>query len=204
MTVNKDQHITVDGTVGDVHVATGGTLLGVGKVKNLIVDTGGIVAPGHSPGCLTADNLSLSGTYQAQLEGTEPCHSYDQITVTGAIILKGKLEVSLGKGFKPMAGQRYTLINNTGTQSIKGTFTGLAEGATIKADGYTFQITYKGGTGNDAVLTARLAADTASVSSLQKSDNPLSYIALAILLLAAAAAGVVVVRKRRSGPRRKA
>ena len=35
-----------------------------------------------------------------------------------------------------------------------GTFTGLPEGAIFTADGTEFQITYKGGDGNDVVITA--------------------------------------------------
>src|ERR1051326_3225033 len=49
---------------------------------------------------------------------------------------------------------RFPIIDNDGTDPVVGTFAGLPEGATFKAGSYTYWITYKGGDGNDVVLTA--------------------------------------------------
>jgi autotransporter-associated beta strand protein len=64
-----------------------------------------------------------------------------------------RLTVSLAEGFTPTLGQQFTLVHNLTTNPVQGTFSGLSEGATFTVDGFTFQITYKGGAGNDVVLT---------------------------------------------------
>jgi Ca2+-binding RTX toxin-like protein len=54
----------------------------------------------------------------------------------------------------PPLGTTFTIIDNDGTDSIVGTFKGLAEGTTLTVDGRMFAISYRGGDGNDVVLTA--------------------------------------------------
>jgi len=50
-----------------------------------------------------------------------------------------------------------TVVNNTGTGAVSGTFTGLAEGATVSAayggNNFTFVISYVGVDGNDIMFT---------------------------------------------------
>ncbi len=46
-----------------------------------------------------------------------------------------------------------TVINNTATTPIAGTFSNLADGSTITLDSNTFQADYEGGDGNDLTLT---------------------------------------------------
>jgi hypothetical protein len=48
----------------------------------------------------------------------------------------------------------YTIINNTGTNPVAGTFLDLPEGAVLTIAGVQFRISYVGGDGNDVVLTA--------------------------------------------------
>jgi fibronectin-binding autotransporter adhesin len=150
--------ITIDGARSDTTVESGATLNGSGIVANLLANQGSIVAPGHSPGCLTTSNFTLNGTYQAQIGGTDPCTGYDQLKVIGTVDLgtspnNGTLETSLYGGFVPKVGQSYIIINNDAADAVTGTFTGLAEGALFTKDGVTYKITYKGGDGNDVVLT---------------------------------------------------
>ena len=83
--------------------------------------------------------------------------SYDQIDVTGTVsIQSAKLTLSLG--YTPNVGDSFILIVNDGTDAISGTvktsdgFT-LAQGDTFTSGGYTFQISYTGGTGNDLTVT---------------------------------------------------
>jgi len=52
-----------------------------------------------------------------------------------------------------VVGDKFTIIQNDGSDAVVGTFAGLAEGATITQGGVTFTISYKGGTGHDVVLT---------------------------------------------------
>ena len=78
----------MNGTAGDVLVNTGGTLKGSGGVQGLTLN-GGIVAPGNSPGLLTAYELNGSnGTFQFQLGApTTRGVTYDAINVTNLLTL---------------------------------------------------------------------------------------------------------------------
>jgi len=80
--------LSVNGTAGDVVVNTGGTLGGSGSVQGLTLN-GGTVAPGNSPGLLTAYELNGSnGTFQFQLGApTTRGITYDAINVTSALTL---------------------------------------------------------------------------------------------------------------------
>lgn len=150
--------ITIDGARNSVFVDDGGILKGTGTLSILDVGSKGTVAPGHSPGCMTVNALSLAGTFQAEIGGTDPCTGYDQIKVLSGGTLdvsNGTLDVILYNGFAPKVGQSYTVIDNQNpaASAITGTFTGLAEGSTVAKNGVTYSVTYKGGDGNDAVLT---------------------------------------------------
>ncbi|HMF11147.1 MAG TPA: autotransporter-associated beta strand repeat-containing protein, partial [Gemmataceae bacterium] len=136
-------------------VVSGGTLGGDGKIGSLTVKNGATLAPGTtttqilSTGSVT---FSAGSTFAVTLNGTTAGTNYDQLSVTGKVNLAGAtLNVNLG--FTPAIGNAFTLIENDGTDAVVGTFAGLSEGATLVLGGMTFQISYKGGTGNDVVLT---------------------------------------------------
>ena len=44
-----------------------------------------------------------------------------------------------------MVGSTYTILNNTGTAGISGTFNGQAQSSIIQISGTPFQISYTGG-----------------------------------------------------------
>ncbi|MBU0724313.1 MAG: autotransporter-associated beta strand repeat-containing protein [Alphaproteobacteria bacterium] len=140
-----------------VTVASGGTLGGTGTVAGTVtVQSGGTIAAGASPGTLKTGDLTLlaGGTASFELDGTTAGTQYDQIDVTGTVDLGGAtLDISIGGSFS--VGDNLILIDNDGVDGITGTFDGLAEGTNLTRSGYTFQISYAGGTGNDAVLTVR-------------------------------------------------
>ncbi len=140
-----------------VTVASGGTLGGTGTVAGTVtVQSGGTIAAGTSPGKLATGNLALNagGTASFELNGATAGTQYDQIDVTGTVDLGGAtLDLSIGGSFS--IGDNLILIDNDGVDGITGTFDGLAEGTNLTRSGYTFQISYAGGTGNDAVLTVR-------------------------------------------------
>lgn len=80
--------LSVNGNAGDVLVNTGGTLGGSGSVQGLTLN-GGTVAPGNSPGLLTAYELNGSnGTFQFQLGApTTRGTTYDAINVSTLLTL---------------------------------------------------------------------------------------------------------------------
>jgi fibronectin-binding autotransporter adhesin len=181
-TVGFGQELIVDGKVGNVEIFNLGLLKGSGVFGNIQLDNGGIIAPGHSPGCMNTGNVTLSGTYQAEIGGTTACTGYDQLNVTGTVdVTGGTLATSLYNNYKPKAGEAYTIINNDGNDAVTGTFTGLPEGATFNVSGYVFQITYKGGSGNDVVLTVKSVPAVPDTGFAMISSNPSLMAAVAIL-----------------------
>jgi hypothetical protein len=155
--IPASETLTDDGSICDATVQSGGILKGDGMICSLSVDNGGTVSPGHSPGIITVNgNLTESGTYQTEIQspGDTAGTDYDQIVVTGNVNLtNGSLDVVLLNGFSPSVGQSFEIINNTGSNPITGTFSGLPEGSVFAVGNTKMQITYKGGTGNDVVLT---------------------------------------------------
>jgi fibronectin-binding autotransporter adhesin len=121
------------------------------------------LAPGLSPGIINTGNLAMpAGTnFDVQLNGLTAGSGYDQANVTGTVSLGGTLNVTLG--FSPPNGAAFTIINNDVSDSVSGTFAGLAQGATFVVNGVTFQISYTGGTGNDVVLTVQSGGSIPSV-----------------------------------------
>ena len=63
-------------------------------------------------------------------------------------------------GYTPGDHDQLTIINNTGTAAVSGTFAGLPQGATVVVSNEAFQISYTGGDGNDVVLTHLLDSTT--------------------------------------------
>ncbi len=158
-TVVANETLILDGTLCDVTIQSGGTLQGTGSIApdcTLTVETGGVLAPGHSPGCLASGNLILSGTFQTELASTTACTGYDQLQVTGTVTLtNATLTPSLLNGFVPKAGDSFTLIQNDAADPVTGTFTNLPEGSTLTIANSVFKISYVGGDGNDVTLTAQ-------------------------------------------------
>jgi autotransporter-associated beta strand protein len=136
-----------------VSVKSGTTLSGNGTT-GYILNTGGKVAPGNSVGMLKSASATLDpfSTFEVELNGTTAGVNYDQLNVTGAVNLNGVILHPI-LGFNSAVSNHFVLIANDGNDPVSGTFSGLAEGAVFGLGGAQFQITYKGGDGNDVVLT---------------------------------------------------
>jgi autotransporter-associated beta strand protein len=133
-------------TAGSV-TKTGGetfTLTGSVQARQLTVEgpgtlraSGTVEGAVDNAGTVAATGLTVRGAYTqrpgARLTG-------NRMNVTGAVTLAGELEPD-GPG---------VIIDNRGTAAVNGTFDGLPEGAAVGA----FRLTYRGGDGNDVVLTA--------------------------------------------------
>jgi autotransporter-associated beta strand protein/probable HAF family extracellular repeat protein len=149
--------LLVNGSVaGAVTVKASATLGGAGTTGAVTVLSGGNAAPGSvtATAILNTGSLMLnSGSNDnVALDGGTAGSGYDQINVSGTVSLNGsKLNVTLG--FVATVGATFTIINNDGTDAVTGTFAGLVQGATFVVGGETFQISYKGGDGNDVTLT---------------------------------------------------
>jgi hypothetical protein len=109
------------------------------------------------PGSTLAVNGSFvqtaAGTLNVQIGGTAASPTAGTISTsnTGTVTLDGTLNMTAS--IKPAVGTTFKVVNNRGSSAIHGIFAGLPEGATLTINGMTFKITYKGGDGNDVVLT---------------------------------------------------
>ncbi len=139
-----------------VTVSAGAVLGGSGTVG--IINNGGTVAPGASPGILTSSNTVFGATanFTVELNGTLAGSSYDQLNVRGVNNLGGAT-LNVNAPFSlfdaPGLGAQFTILQNDGAEAITGTFSGQANNSGITADNLQFRINYDGGTGNDVVLT---------------------------------------------------
>ena len=198
--VVSNETATLSGQRANAFVLSGGTFKGTGTLTgSLSVSEGGRVAPGNSPGCLSADTLYMQGEYVFELGGTDPCAGYDQIKVTNATqanpsaylamngVSTSVLTTTRFNDYTPKQGQSFTIIDVAGTQAVSGTFKDLPEGATFTQNGIVFKITYTGGDGNDVVLTVQNQPTTPDTGFALISANPL------LTLGATAGAAIVLV-----------
>ena len=125
---------------GTVEVAAGGKLGGSGRIAGAVnISTGGLLAPGNSPGNLTLDSgLTIAGgaTYLwelAALSTANPGTTFDTLTLTAgdATISGAILQLNLGAyapGNLPFWQTNQTwsgILNNTGTGALTGSFAAI-------------------------------------------------------------------------------
>lgn len=123
-------------------VINGGIVEGNGTITGNLVNNGGIVAPGHSPGKITVTGDYTQGAdaeIDMQIAGAVSGTGYDKFIVKGAANLGGTLKISLLNGFKPTVGDVYTLVS---AGSFNGTFSKVTiNGFTGKIDTSTNGVT---------------------------------------------------------------
>ena len=114
---------------------------------------GAAIEPGYlGIGTLTIGTLTLNADATFKAEINLDTAIGDKINVTSVNLQNSpKLTVSTVGSVLP-SGTSYTLIENTGSTAVSGTFKDLPEMALINAGGYNLRITYRGGTGNDVQL----------------------------------------------------
>ena len=100
-------------------------------------------------------------------------HGASQIDVTGGTINldDSELVVVGAAGYVAQPSDVITLIHNQTGSSVIGTFSGLAEGASVTLGGVNFAVSYHGGSdGQDVTLTPQLQADRLAVNQ-QPADS---------------------------------
>jgi len=151
----------------NVQLVSGGDVLISGGVFN----TGGgtlLLDPGTSPAAVkpsfngtdvTASTLSFASDLSIAINGTTlgdgTGSTYSQLNVVGAVNLTG-VDLLFTGSYVPTGSEIFTIVENDGSDAIVGTFTGLAEGATLsnfRGSGLNATISYVGGSGNDVVIT---------------------------------------------------
>ncbi|MGW1951201.1 autotransporter-associated beta strand repeat-containing protein [Streptomyces sp. NPDC001920] len=116
-------------------------LTGKGTVKGAVTNDG-----------VVTGGLTVSGSYSQSARG-ELVLRDAPLTVTGAVRLAGDLDLASVTTAAGPAG-RITVLDHRGRSRTTGAFDGLAEGEPLKLNDTTYRISYRGGDGNDVVLTA--------------------------------------------------
>src|SRR5262249_35103119 len=127
----------------NVIVANTGTLTASGSGGNLRVKAGAPPSPGGAGAAAIRNckNLPMNAgsIFQVDLDGPAAgAGGYDRINATGTVSVSNAT-LNLSVGFTPAIGSSFTIVNDTLTNPVIGTFAGLLEGATINVGGMVFQ-----------------------------------------------------------------
>ncbi|MFE5888137.1 autotransporter-associated beta strand repeat-containing protein [Streptomyces sp. NPDC056468] len=131
----------LDTSASGLRVGEEQTLTGKGTVRGAVTN-GGLVASG----------LTVSGDYTQSAQG-ELVLRDGPLKVTGGVRLAGDLDLATA-ATAPESPRRITVLDHRGRTRTTGTFTGLEEGEKLQLDDTAYRISYRGGDGNDVVLTA--------------------------------------------------
>ncbi len=108
----------------------GGTLSGSGIIQGDLTNNGGYLSPGHSAGAITvagAFSQGANGTLLVEAGGATS-DQFDQLLVTGAVSLGGKLDVKLINGFTPDPADT---VNPLAFGSASGSFASVSANAQV-------------------------------------------------------------------------
>ena len=111
----------------------GGVLSGSGSIAGNLVNSGGYVSPGHSPGSISVlGNFTQSkdGTLIIEAAGADPSQ-IDQLHITGTATLGGNLDVKLLDGFAPDPDDTFGAID---ASAISGKFASVSSNASATTD----------------------------------------------------------------------
>jgi hypothetical protein len=99
----------------------GGTLSGSGIILGDLTNNGGFISPGHSAGLLAVTgNFAQSANGSMVFErGGDAANQFDQLQVSGAANLDGKVDVKTINGYVPDAADTF---NPLGYSSVSGSF----------------------------------------------------------------------------------
>ncbi|MEU4466714.1 autotransporter-associated beta strand repeat-containing protein [Streptomyces sp. NPDC024017] len=134
------------------------TLTGKGTVRGAVTNAGTVTT-----------GLTVNGPYTQRPKGSLVLRD-KPLTVTGRVRLAGDLDASAAPG----ATREITVLDHRGEARTSGTFTGLKEGARLKLSDTTYRISYRGGDGNDVVLTPDRAPSQSPTTPAPSAATPRS------------------------------
>ena len=157
-------------SAGAVTVASGATFdfaggtLSVDTFNGDLLQSGGTLAPGNSPGTTIINGdytLGTGGTLEIDIEGLTAGSQYDQLVVSGDVSLAGELSVLLDAGYSPTYNDLFWIVNNMGeSTTTSGMFDGIDQGEAFPLGGRSFFVYYGANYetqafygGNDVLLT---------------------------------------------------
>jgi fibronectin-binding autotransporter adhesin len=138
-----------------------GTLGGTGRISGAATigtaTTAATLAPGKGArlGALTLLNtLTFNSRATCKVNLNSNTATGAQVVATGMTINSGALVSISDLGTTKLpSGTAFTIISNTATTAIAGTFSNLADGSTLIVGINTYHVSYEGGDGNDLTLT---------------------------------------------------
>jgi autotransporter-associated beta strand protein len=149
---------------GNVTVQTG-TLGGQGAISGpVIIGTGSGSGAFLAPSAASKQPVALSltstltfnadATYTCALQASKKKSANDEVVANGVTIASGaQFNLVAQVQGKLKTGTSFTVISNTASTPISGTFANLADGATLTEGNTKLQASYEGGDGNDLTLT---------------------------------------------------
>lgn len=134
-------------TISAACTYTGATTISAGKLAlsgsltSPVTATTGTLTVSGTPSTTGNVSINSGGRFESNLS---------TFTVGGNVTLSGALDITAAPGIA--SGTTFTILNKTSTGPISGTFSGKPQGNIFAASGYTWQISYTGGDGNDVTL----------------------------------------------------
>jgi autotransporter-associated beta strand protein len=150
------------GTLGGKGAISGPVTIGTGS------GSGAFLAPSAAakqPVALSLANtltFNSDATYTCALQASKKKSANDEVVASGVTIASGAQFNLVAKvQGKLKAGASFTVISNTASTPISGTFANLADGAILTVGNAKLQASYEGGDGNDLTLTVVTGQDAA-------------------------------------------
>jgi autotransporter-associated beta strand protein len=138
-----------------VVIGAAGTIGGNGRVGS--IQNNGTISPGGSPGTLYCDDVAFGpgSAFNIEINGSSSFGAgFDSLIVFGTNLLDGTVHLSVGNGFSPAEGERFTILESGNFSSTTvGTFQGLPNNSVITNGIHQFHVRYnEGDSDNDVVL----------------------------------------------------
>ena len=167
----------INGSGADPLRYNAGTLEGTGLVVGNVINDGGNVAPGHSPGKVTIQGnytQTSRSTLTVEVGGTTEGTGYDQLVVTGNATLAGNINIVRWNNYLPPVNSNFKFITY---YSVTGGFANIS-GTTPSSDRYYkltkapsyFLGTVTAGTNPNGQASIATRSSTVSVSPVQISS----------------------------------
>ncbi|WP_303849479.1 autotransporter domain-containing protein [Seleniivibrio woodruffii] len=122
--------LSINGSVKNVDVF-GGTLSGSGNYGAIVVDSGGVLAPGNSIGTMNVTDVTFSSGSTFEVE-IDPDGTNDKVNATGSVTINSGSTINIipengtsdGSDYNPYT--KYTIISAEG--GVSGTFDTVTDG----------------------------------------------------------------------------
>ncbi len=163
----------VNGSLAGPVAVNAGTFGGAGSTASTVTigtgtGSGAVFAPGNNGiGTFTTTGaLTLRSDATFAFECSPSTVTADKVLANGVTLNNAIFSpVVVGQSAAISGGTVLTVISNTGSSAVSGTFNGLPEGSTVTIGVNAFRLSYVGGDGNDVTLTALGAAQPPVITS---------------------------------------